>query len=102
MISPMKADYKLLLSLYRALQLTRSLEDQVAYLYHNQNPDRPLIIGKGYLSTGQEAISVGAGFALKPQDWVAASHRDMGLHLVRGMTPREIFAQYFCRATGAT
>ncbi|MFO1518106.1 MAG: thiamine pyrophosphate-dependent dehydrogenase E1 component subunit alpha [bacterium] len=88
--------------MYKTLQRTRALEDQVAYLYHNQNPERPLIIGKGYLSTGQEAISVGAAFALEPSDWVAQSHRDMGIHLARGVFPREIFAQYFCRATGPT
>jgi TPP-dependent pyruvate/acetoin dehydrogenase alpha subunit len=95
-------DASLLLGMYRTLHRTRALEDQVYYLYHNQNPERPLIIGKGYLSTGQEAISVGAGFAVRPEDWVAPSHRDMGLHLTRGMTPKEIFAQYFCRATGPT
>ena len=90
------------MAMYRVLHRTRALENQVEYLYHNQNPQQPLIIGKGYLSTGQEAISVGAAFALEAQDWVAPSHRDMGMHLVRGMSPREIFAQYFCRATGPT
>jgi TPP-dependent pyruvate/acetoin dehydrogenase alpha subunit len=98
----MNLEPDLLLKMYRTLHRARGLEDQVYYLYHNQNPERPLIIGKGYLSTGQEAISVGAAYAIKPEDWVAPSHRDMGLHLARGMTPRELFAQYFCRATGPT
>lgn len=98
----MTHDAALLLAMYRTLHRTRALEDQVYYLYHNQNPERPLIIGKGYLSTGQEAISVGAAFALKQEDWVAPSHRDMGLHLARGIEPKRIFAQYFCRSTGMT
>ncbi len=98
----MELPVSLQLEMYRALHRTRGLEDQVAYLYHNQNPQKPLIVGKGYLSTGQEAVSVGAGFTLNPEDWVAPSHRDMGLYLLRGITPKEIFAQYFCRATGPT
>ncbi len=98
----MALESSLLIEMYRVLCLTRALEDQISYLYHNQNPKQPLIIGKGYLSTGQEAISVGCGFAVQPEDWVAPSHRDMGLYLARGITPQEIFAQYFCRATGAT
>lgn len=91
-----------LVAMYRALYRARTLEDQIAYIYQNQNPEKPLLIGKGYLSTGQEAISVGTAFALRPQDWVAPSHRDMGLHLVRGITPKQIFAQYFCRTPGLT
>ena len=98
----MVLDAGTLLEMYNALHRTRALEDQIAYLYHSQNPERPLIIGKGYLSTGQEAISVGAALTLKPEDWVAPSHRDMGLHLIRGVSPAEIFAQYFNRATGMT
>jgi len=92
----------LMLEMYQSLHRTRALEDQIYYLYHSQNPQNPLIIGKGYLSTGQEAISVGAAYALEKEDWVAPSHRDMGLHLVRGVSPKEIFAQYFNRATGMT
>jgi len=98
----MVLDSATLVEMYKALHRTRALEDQISYLYHSQNPERPLIIGKGYLSTGQEAISVGAAFTLQKDDWVAPSHRDMGLHLVRGVSPSEIFAQYFNRATGMT
>ncbi|MBF0492294.1 MAG: thiamine pyrophosphate-dependent dehydrogenase E1 component subunit alpha [Deltaproteobacteria bacterium] len=98
----MRHQPSLLLGIYQALKRTRVLEDQIYYLYHHQNPEKPLIIGKGYLSTGQEAISVASAFALQPQDWAAPSHRDMGLHLARGITFKEIFAQYFCRTTGLT
>ncbi len=87
---------------YYYLLLTRTLENKVAYICHNQNPKDPLIIGKGYLSTGQEAISVGAAMTLEEGDWLAPSHRDMGAHLVRGMTVRQIFLQYFCRVNSPT
>lgn len=85
------------LALYRYLRLTRIFEDWIYYICHNQNPQKPMIIGKGYLSTGQEAVSVGAAFALKPDDWFAPSHRDIGAHLVRGMTLRELILQYMSR-----
>ena len=92
----------LLKTLYRYLVTTRTLENRVATICQSQNANDPLIVGKGYLSTGQEAISVGASVALRQGDWLAVGHRDMGAHLVRGITPQEIFAQYFCRATSLT
>ncbi|MDO8461947.1 MAG: thiamine pyrophosphate-dependent dehydrogenase E1 component subunit alpha [Deltaproteobacteria bacterium] len=91
-----------LLSMYYYLLLTRELENRVLTLYQNQNPMDPLIVGKGYLSTGQEAISVGSSSTLEKDDWFCASHRDMGAHLVRGFTPREVFLQYGCREGSIT
>ena len=91
-----------LLNIYYYLLLTRTVEDKIAYICHNQNPKDPLIIGKGYLSTGQEAISVGAAVTLEPGDWLAPSHRDLGAHMVRGITLRQVFSQYFCRITSPT
>ena len=88
--------------MYYYLLLTRTIENKIAYICHSQNPKQPLIIGKGYLSTGQEAVSVGAAMTLKKGDWLGPSHRDMGAYLVRGMTPRQIFAQYFCRLSSPT
>jgi len=91
-----------LLDIYYYLLLTRTVENKVAYICQSQNPQQPLIIGKGYLSTGQEAISVGAAMTLEEKDWLAPSHRDMGAHLVRGITLRQVFSQYFCRITSPT
>lgn len=91
-----------LFDVYYYLLLTRTLENKIAYICQSQNPQQPLVIGKGYLSTGQEAISVGAAMALEDGDWLAPSHRDMGAHLVRGITLRQVFAQYFCRKSSPT
>ena len=90
------------LELYRYLRLTRALEDWIFYICANQNPQKPLIIGKGYLSTGQEATSIGAAYALEKEDWIAQSHRDFGALLIRGLTPRELLLQYFSKETGPT
>lgn len=42
-----------LLDIYYYLLLTRTVESKVAYICQSQNVQQPLIIGKGYLSTGQ-------------------------------------------------
>ena len=39
---------------------------------------------------GQEAVSVGATLALKKEDWLFPSYRELGAYLVRGMTEEEI------------
>lgn len=90
------------LEMYYYLRLTRIFEDWIFYICHNQNHKNPLIIGKGYLSTGQEGISVGGSYALKKDDWLAPSHRDVGAHFVRGMTLKNMLLQYMGRQGSPT
>jgi TPP-dependent pyruvate/acetoin dehydrogenase alpha subunit len=83
------------LDLYYHLRLTRSLEERIGILYRQGK------IGGGvYLSTGQEAVSVGAAYALEEGDVIIPSHRDLGAHLLRGILPREVLAQYMGRVGG--
>jgi pyruvate dehydrogenase E1 component alpha subunit len=84
-----------LLDIYYHLRLTRSLEERIGILYRQGK-----IFGGVYLSTGQEAISVGSAYALEPGDIIVPSHRDMGAHLLRGIQPREVLAQYLGRVGG--
>ena len=84
-----------LLSLYYYLRLTRAIEERLGILYRQGK-----ILGGVYLSTGQEAVSVGAASALGPDDVIVPSHRDLGAHLVRGIAPREVLAQYLGRVGG--
>lgn len=84
-----------LLDIYYHLCLARSLEARIGILYRQGK-----IIGGVYLSTGQEAVSVGAAYALEPGDIIVPSHRDMGAHLLRGIQPREVLAQYLGRVGG--
>ncbi len=86
-----------LLSIYYHLRLTRSLEERIGILYRQGK-----IMGGVYLSTGQEAVSVGAASALESGDVIVPSHRDMGAHLLRGIQPREVLAQYLGRVGGLT
>jgi len=85
----------LLLRLYSALRLTRALEERLGILYRQGK-----IMGGVYLSTGQEAVSVGSAAVLEDGDVIVPSHRDMGAHLLRGIQPREIFAQFLGRVGG--
>jgi len=83
------------LTMYYFLRLTRALEERLGILYRQGK-----ILGGVYLSTGQEAVSVGAASALGPADVIVPSHRDLGAHLVRGIEPREVLAQYLGRVGG--
>jgi TPP-dependent pyruvate/acetoin dehydrogenase alpha subunit len=83
------------LTMYYYLRLTRALEERLGILYRQGK-----ILGGVYLSTGQEAVSVGAALALEPNDVIVPSHRDLGAHLVRGIEPREVLAQYLGRVGG--
>ncbi len=58
--------------------------------------------GSFYDGRGQEAISVGATFVLGPRDRMCILHRDLGAHLVRGVTPDRYLANYMGRAGGVT
>lgn len=87
--------------LYFSLLLTRRLEEKLRSVFKSQKPDAKIIVGNVYLSTLQEAISVGAAFAIRPTDWLSHTHRDNGALLVHGrVSPEEIFANYLGRATG--
>ncbi len=59
-------------------------------------------MGTTFNQRGHEAISVGAGLALEPDDVAAPMHRDLGCFLVRGMSPRRLMANQLGRATGVT
>ncbi len=86
-----------LLKIYYYLRLTRALEQRVITLYRQGK-----IVGGVYISAGEEAIAVGAASALRPDDVIAPSHRDLGANLIKGITPKEYLAQYLAKQTGLT
>lgn len=75
--------------MYHYMRLSRAIED-AAWALAGQGR----LIGRLYTGHGQEAIPAGTAYALGPDDVVAPMYRDMGVHLVRGVRPVEIFAQY--------
>ncbi|MDE0436766.1 MAG: thiamine pyrophosphate-dependent dehydrogenase E1 component subunit alpha [Bryobacterales bacterium] len=83
--------------LYYMLMM-RELEDRIELKLYRQGK----IVGGCYTGRGQEAIPTGSAVLSRPDDYLCPSHRDMAAFLIRGMTPREVLAQYLGRATGPT
>jgi len=83
------------LELYRYLKLTRLVEERLVNLYRQTK-----VVGGVFRSLGQEATAVGTAYALQPHDFVTPLIRDLGAVLVKGIRPREIFAQYMAKAWG--
>ena len=86
-----------LLGVYRAMLVTRGVEERGHILYRQGK-----IPGSFYTGRGNEAASVGVATAMGPDDVGTPLHRDMGVHIVRGVEPWRIFAQYMGRADGPT
>src|SRR5918996_6116547 len=84
-------------ALLRYMLLMRGIEQRAMTLYRQGK-----VPGSFYDGFGQEAVSVGAAFAMAPEDRLCILHRDLGAHVVRGVTPARIFGQYMGRAGGVT
>lgn len=79
--------------LLRAMLLMRGVEERGLTLYKQGK-----VPGSFYDGRGQEAVSVGATWALGPADAVCSPLiRDLGAHLVRGTDLTEIFKHYMGR-----
>lgn len=83
------------LDLYRYLKLTRLVEERLVNLYRQTK-----VVGGVFRSLGQEATAVGTAYALQPHDFITPLIRDLGAVLVKGIRPRDIFAQYMAKAWG--
>ena len=85
------------LDIYYWMRLTRTYDDAIMALWKQGRG-----VGGTFSEQGHEAISVGAGYALEPDDVVAPLHRDIGCYFLRGMTPRRIVSNQLGRATGVS
>jgi TPP-dependent pyruvate/acetoin dehydrogenase alpha subunit len=83
--------------LLRYMLLMRGIEERTMTLYRQGK-----VPGSFYDGFGQEAVSTGPAFAMGPADRLCVLHRDLAAHLVRGVSPKRIFAQYMGRAGGVT
>jgi pyruvate dehydrogenase E1 component alpha subunit len=77
--------------------VTRGIEERGHILYKQGK-----IPGSFYTGRGNEAASVGVATAMGPEDVGTPLHRDMGVHVTRGVEPWRIFAQYMGRQDGPT
>ncbi len=85
------------LQMYRHMLITRGVEERGHILYRQGK-----IPGSFYTGRGNEGASVGAAWAIRDGDLACALHRDMGVHIARGLEPWRIFAQYMGRVDGPT
>lgn len=85
------------LALYRTLQTIRQCEEGLARAYA-----AGFIHGACHTYVGEEAIATGVCAHLTEQDAVFSTHRGHGHALAKGVSPRELFAELFGRATGCS
>jgi len=84
-----------MLDLFRYLKLTRLVEERIVNLYRQTK-----VVGGVFRSLGQEATAVGSAYALRSDDFITPIIRDLGSVFVKGIRPRQIFAQYMAKAWG--
>jgi pyruvate dehydrogenase E1 component alpha subunit len=90
-------DQDLLRRIHETMVLTRAVEDRMVAMYRGGD-----LLGSLYTGHWHEAISVGAAAALRPDDYLAPIHRDLGAHLWRGMEPWQVMASFMGKATSPT
>src|SRR5438093_4497079 len=86
-----------LLTIYRQMLITRGIEERGHILYKQGK-----IPGSFYTGRGNEASAVAVATAMGADDVGTPLHRDMGVHITRGVEPWRIFAQYMGRQDGPT
>jgi TPP-dependent pyruvate/acetoin dehydrogenase alpha subunit len=79
----------------RTMALQRAIEDRMVSTHR-----RGELLGSPYAGHRHEAIAVGTAAALRHNDLLCPSHRDLGAHLWRGMDPAQVMASFLGRATG--
>lgn len=85
------------LALYRTMLLIRRCEEQLVQAY-----SEGLIHGACHTYIGQEAVAAGVCAHLSREDVVFSTHRGHGHALAKGVSPRELVAELFGRATGCS
>ena len=93
---PVGRDTTRLLELYYYLLLPRRIEERMLNLLRQGK------IGKWFSGIGQEAIAVGATFALQPRDVILPMHRNLGVFTTRGVDLNRLFRQLLGREGGFT
>ncbi len=90
-------DPDLLRRIHEIMVLTRATEDRMVAMYRGGD-----LLGSLYTGHWHEGISVGAASTLRPDDYLAPLHRNLGAHLWRGMEPWQVMASFMGKATSPT
>jgi 2-oxoisovalerate dehydrogenase E1 component len=82
--------------LYIQLLKPRMIEEKMLILLRQGK------ISKWFSGIGQEAVSVGVGMVMSPEEYVLPMHRNLGLFTTRGVPLHRLFAQWQGKASGFT
>ena len=77
-----------LTELYKELLLPRMIEEKMLLLLRQGK------VSKWFSGIGQEAIAVGATYALRPNEWIMPLHRNVGVFTTRKMPLKDLIKQW--------
>jgi TPP-dependent pyruvate/acetoin dehydrogenase alpha subunit len=86
-----------LLQIYYLMRLTRAMEERTRTLFLQGR-----VVGGVYTAQGHEATTVGAAWLLRDGDCIVPQHRDLGMHLTRGVSPHAVMCQWLARGNSPT
>lgn len=81
--------------LLTVMQIIRTVEERVAFVYPEQEIKCPV-----HLCTGQEAIAAGVCIHLTKEDTIFSTHRSHGHCIAKGMDLKPLVAELYGRTTG--
>src|SRR6195952_1434671 len=93
--APTADDRPLLQQLHATIALIRAFETAVSSLYRDGE-----IPGFVHTSLGQEGVAAGVAAALRPDDYLATTHRGHGHVLAKGADIDAMMAELFGKVTG--
>ncbi|HEY9341442.1 MAG TPA: dehydrogenase E1 component subunit alpha/beta [Hanamia sp.] len=79
---------KTLIELYKKILFPRMVEEKMLLLLRQGK------VSKWFSGIGQEAISVGATYALQPDEWIMPLHRNLGVFTTRDMPLHQLIKQW--------
>lgn len=83
------------LGMYRQMYMIREYEERLYYLFlEGEMP------GTLHQSHGEEACAVGMLYDLRPDDWMASTHRPAGHDLAKGVSLKSMMCEMFGKAEG--
>ncbi len=83
--------------LLHLLKLCRYFDERMEALYRQGR-----LPGAIYSGRGQEGTHVGVAYALRPEDSLFPTHRDLSAQLTKGLDLKRVMAQYWGRIDGYT
>lgn len=83
--------------LLRLLVLCRYFDERMESLYRQGR-----LPGAIYSGRGQEGTHVGSAYALRPEDSLFPTHRDLSAQLAKGLDLKRVMAQFWGRIDGYT